>query len=731
VICFVTNEILPGRRGGIGFFLEEAMAMLERRGLETCLLLATDQVSPAKTDRYLRAVGIRAPVFGIEEQMRGAALSEPAFGGRAYALSYYTALALKEICARRPVEFVEFIDWGGCGFVPIRLKRLTGAFADQVLAVRVHSTAEVICSCEGRKLALQATLLDCQCESYAVRHADLLIASTPSLLHEYEHRYGRDGAGLVSPLPVRRLTEKPLPLRPAKAPPCTVLYAGSCQKVKGLDLLVEAGIMLAEQGCDGVKVVLMGPDFPTSYRYGSYAEEVSRLVPPALRDRFEFRCAYYGPDEFLTAARECSFAVLPSRWEAFGLTAHELRWLGVPLVLSPIAPFRDCFTEGEDAAFFDGTAEGLAGVMRRLLTGELVLRGRPDLASAYVDSAAFAESYRRALDCRTPARAPETPDQAQPRVSVAVAADDDSDGAAATVQSVLASAHPPTEVLVVETEEGEPEASRMKPAGGRLRLPRDGRVRLIGRCRGTRAAAWNAALAQANGEFVCCLRAGWTVSPEYLGRAVAALARCPDLAYVSCFTGVRGNGAGARVGAVERPYGLDPVLVTVEDRVGLRGAVLRRAALVENGIRYAEALSACEDWELGWSLAERGLQGEVLPEVLLFSPQEMGEEARARRWLEQYRLVQLTAEMHPDLVRARPAEVLAAHIGGSGRPPEEYPSDEWLLENCRALRLLRVGLKKCLREGPRGMGGHLWSKLRQWADMSRQLRAARRRSAHG
>jgi len=725
MLCFVTNEILPGRRGGIGFYLEEALRMLEQEGLEACLLVSTTQVDPGRVEAHLRSVGIRAHVFGIGQYVEQAAregLSEAAFRSPAYAASYYVSLALEDICRRLPIRIVEFTDYGGPGFLPIRRKRLEGAFHDQVLAVRVHGTAEVVRSCEGRRHSLLTPLVEYFAEGYAVRHADVLMASTPSVLEEYGRLYGRGGRGVVSPLPVRKLSERLLPLRAPKRPPCSVLFVGTCQKQKGPETFVEAAVRLLERGLKDVRFVLMGRDFPTSIRYGSYEEELKRLVPARLRGSFDFRCSYYGADQLLDAAKECAFAVLPSRWEAFSLVAHELRWLGVPLVLSPIPPFEDCFVDGQDAAFFDGTVDGLASVMGRLLRGETTLSGRQDVESLYVTAASFAGVYSREIEGAR-ALPPAVECGAAPGVllSVIVAAEGSPEAAERTVRSVVASSHQNVEVLV--TERGTWGTAPEDVA--------DGRVRRLHRPWAERGAAWNLSIEQARGEFVCCLPAGYEVSADYFARALRALERCPDAAYVSCFAAVRGEGGPA---FVDTPYGLDPVLVSVEDRTGLRHTVMRRSVLAGSGLRYREDLFAMEDWELGWAMAERGLQGEVLPEVLVSCTPAVRKGVTPQKWVEQYHLLQQMAEAHPDLVMQHPSEMLKAHIRADAVPAERRLADEWLLANYRGLRLIRVGLKRCIQEGPRAVFSHFWQKVRQQAAVLRAALAGDRRpegSRHG
>jgi glycosyltransferase involved in cell wall biosynthesis len=698
MICFVTNEITPGKRGGFGFYVEGALVALESCGVATGLLLLPPENDAGAVSAHLRSLGVPGPVFSaLELAGRGSdpRLASLAAPGNAHGLSLCAAQALLELCEAFPVRAIEFPDYCGYGAATIARKRLLGEFAAQTLVVRAHGTAELIRRAEGRRYGIPRELVTYLLESYAVRHADLLMASTRSVLEEYRVGYGRQGEGVVSPLPVRRITERPLPFRPVHAPPCKVLCIGTVQAQKGVDIFVQGAVRVLRTGLEGVTFVVMGRDFSTSARYVSFAEECRRIVPPDLLDCFDFRLDYYGPQEMLKEATECSFAVLPSRWEAFCLVAHELRWLGTPLLLSSIGPFEDCFVDGEDAVLCSGDAQGVADAMLDLLTGRRALSGRGALAGLYVERPGFADAYRQ-LHGPPPVRVPQ---EADPTVSVVVLRMDGSDAAARSVASARASAYEDVEVFVAPvgrecfgTPVGLPGAEPATVAGYH---PDSGSAR-------------EAALRAGTGAYVCVLAQGTEVAPGYLGAAVTALQRCPELAYVSCI-------ASRPDGVVSGPaYGLDPVLVTVEDGTGLAWAVMRRDCLGEHGLEVRPEFSPLEAWEFGWSMAQAGLTGEVLPMTMVRLGPGPGASRRVR-----YHLLQRMAEEHGALLRDHASEVLKGHLSVSGPGQRQTVTDRWLMQQRHGLRLIRLGVRKCAQESPRAVLSQVLSKL------ARRLRRAR------
>jgi hypothetical protein len=66
------------------------------------------------------------------------------------------------------------------------------------------------------------------------------------------------------------------------------------------------------------------------------------------------------------------FAVIPSYFESFCYSAHELYEAGIPLIVSNIPSFENYFRHEENALVFDGTVSDLNNQMIRLVTDGLL-----------------------------------------------------------------------------------------------------------------------------------------------------------------------------------------------------------------------------------------------------------------------------------------------------------------------------------------------------------------------
>jgi glycosyltransferase involved in cell wall biosynthesis len=187
-------------------------------------------------------------------------------------------------------------------------------------------------------------------------------------------------------------------------------------------------------------------------------------------------------------------------------------------------------------------------------------------------------------------------DGAGPLVSVVMPTHDSAPSLGRAVDSVLAQRHRRLELLVVDDgsgdHSGEVLEARRDPRLAVIRLPR----------RSGAAAARNAALERARGDYVAYLDADNWWDERYLATMVAALERQPDRE--AAF-----GGQWLLRPAAERPFAVrlgpwNPTLVENENYVDINALVHRRRP--DGGERFDEALGRLEDWDLLLRLAERG-----------------------------------------------------------------------------------------------------------------------------
>jgi hypothetical protein len=187
------------------------------------------------------------------------------------------------------------------------------------------------------------------------------------------------------------------------------------------------------------------------------------------------------------------------------------------------------------------------------------------------------------------------------------------------VESVLAQTYQDFEILVVDDGSTDPATIGVLDAFDRpkttvFRTPNGGL-----------AAARNFLVARARGEYLCALDADDRLHPEYLARTVAALDRDASIGFVS--TRMQMFGAETR----EWPYDTRCDLATLlcHDPVHCAALVRRSTVLAVGGYDEQMRHQGNEDWDLWIGIAESGLTGVILDQVLFFYRQREGSMSRA------------------------------------------------------------------------------------------------------
>ena len=171
----------------------------------------------------------------------------------------------------------------------------------------------------------------------------------------------------------------------ATGPPFRFLVLGKIQRIKNPLLVVRAAshLLLAHRGQQGarggdgatnttssrhVTITFVGMPFSSGPHLPDSMRELRAAIPQSLEQHFEFRDAV-PRHELPEFACQYDAAIVASKFESFNMVAHELHYLGVPIIISDFVGFSGYFTDANAFLFEHGNARSLADAMREAMGG--------------------------------------------------------------------------------------------------------------------------------------------------------------------------------------------------------------------------------------------------------------------------------------------------------------------------------------------------------------------------
>ena len=395
-IALATYEFHPVTPGGAGVVIGAAVRSLAREGFHCTLVCDLPKYERFLVSKLLEKDDLtpgRVDVVGV-------AGNEPhrtSLAGCIYeAKSDAFARALIQLHDETAIDLIEFPEYAGVALSTLQAKLANRSLQNVPIALRIHGGLELIDRAENAVDLPPDRLQMYRMERLALRMADYVLAPSWSIGKWYQDLYMlSNNAVLVSTPPVPFLTRD---LRRNEGPvdPGHFIFYGRLQEVKGCDLFAEAAVsILAEAPGKGWRFTFVGSDTPCAAHRRPVSSCLRVIIPGRFRYSVEFLPAI-GRAQIAEIVRTAAAAVVPSKFESFCLSAHELRSLGLPLIVSDIPAFWDFFSEETGALRFDRTALGLRKAILRM-------REEPRLASRLARQplpryGSFVSAYRELVE---------------------------------------------------------------------------------------------------------------------------------------------------------------------------------------------------------------------------------------------------------------------------------------------------------------------------------------------
>jgi glycosyltransferase involved in cell wall biosynthesis len=647
-LVFVTAELSPFTLGGIGRVIHNMLHVMSPSDRARAVALVLDADVPEASFEAMFP-GARLIVLDSAQDHGRYRCGRRHPPQRAFAdiFQWKSSVILRALyCLSKEVEidYVEFPDWAGLGFATIQEKRLRGFLQDATLAVRLHSSESVLMQAEARVVSEQSLIIS-DLERKCLRDCDVIVAQLAPVAKETMTAFGLAPKDWefrlhVHAPPIVLDTRAAAQASIAARDDMPILFTSKLQRFKRPDLFVRGmcGFLYASPDYRGDAIVC-------AHELDSECGDRTRaLVPDALGRRFRFL-----PKQSV-AEREALIAtgivVVPSSFESYCLAAYEASRLGARVILNGANPAFGEGTpwkDGVNCFKFDGTSLGLAQAIERCIAAAEPL--------AVVDPPLDLWPWTRSAEPLPKWR----PLEDEPLVSIVITHFNLGAYLPETLNSVLEQSYANLEIVLVDDASTEGYSELLvrqlecHPAPRLRVLPLRGNVGL--------AAARNAGIDQAQGDYVLILDADDLIHPDFVRVAVEALQNNPAFDVVvtpaACFDD---SNSGPFSGELTDFAGYitfvgEAIVSGLRENTFSTATAIFRKSLFDR-FRYDESLGLLEDWNLYMRICDAAVRIIVSSDIFFYYRQRHDSMLHAPRTV-----LQQTLAYHDLLRRGAPASL--------------------------------------------------------------------------
>jgi glycosyltransferase involved in cell wall biosynthesis len=388
-IVFPTFEIAPITNGGVGQYILSVIENLQNFNYKPLIIAYNiTQDTVVQVRKHFSKVGLNCTIFHVNELSKIQLSLEDIWNFEKTSLSVKSSL--ETLITKEEIVGVEWCDYAGIGFCTFRDKHCNSqsVFKNIPMWIHLHGSREICDFTERYPVSLDAGngyVLSNYAERLSLELADAWKTSSQAVADWYTSYFGIHNKVFVSPLPYRKLAEQNSHCKVVRPQlPLKILCPGRVQYLKGVDIVVQAGVELCKTFPNQFHITFAGYDTPTAkVEYTSSIDEVKNFIPEEFISHFSFACKF-SAQQYLEIAQESHLAIFASRVETFCLAAHELNWIGIPLILADIPAFKNYFINNVNSYKFDGTVPGLALLLEQILINpELLTKISPQQVEAF------------------------------------------------------------------------------------------------------------------------------------------------------------------------------------------------------------------------------------------------------------------------------------------------------------------------------------------------------------
>jgi O-antigen biosynthesis protein len=610
-ICIVCSEFVgPHRNGGMGTAVTSLGLSLANHGHEVTFLYTrgSDCLNGTIEDwvRHYAARQITfVPLMAADEVDLRAASGVAAQSYRVYRW-------LKS----RTFDVVHFPELEGPGYYSMLAKRQGLAFRNTLLCIETHSPTAWLYEAQQLFYDGVSCLETDFMERSALGLADAVIGPSAYLLGwMQEHGWRLPERTYVQQyvLPEYVRLNAPAGKRDTRRVN-EIVFFGRLEERKGLRIFCDALDILAREKGRRFTVTFMGKSAQIGSSTGA---DFIKERGAAWSFRFQ-HLADLNEQEATAYLRQAGrLAVMPSITDNSPNTVYECIAAQIPFIAAASGGIPELIAEEDRSGVtFAVNATALAARLREVLDAGIV-PARP--AVPFDENEQQWLAWHDALCGEAQGAAASAGQAAKAAVSLCIACRDHPEFLPALLDSVRTEGAGVLEVLVVDDGTAAPREVReaIEHPGSRP-LPK---TQLLHTDRRGRGAAWNAAACAARGEFLLFLSDQDTLKPGCVDTLVRAARNSSAEALICCSDTLQSEGGRDALVSRTIPLGAPPAAVMLNNYAGTSGAFVRKEAFDRLGGFLEDCAVNDVAWEFLNRIVRAGVNLQVVPEVLLRSPQ--------------------------------------------------------------------------------------------------------------
>lgn len=588
-IAYVSREFGVITGGGIGTYIANVTQEMAKRGHD--VYLVTDCFT--RDNLHYLPKGVKLiPVQEVQSNIyhHSSCLQ--------YSDRVYNTLRLLD-----SLDVIEFSEYGAEGFTTIRAKKILNEFSNTKLVIKLHTPSSLLLEIDETNHRDVQNLITIYAEDYCVANADIVTSPSYSLAEYFQKRLG-----------LQEIQRSPYPLSLNKtahrkfneSEVHKVIFVGSIQVRKGVDIFIEAAKIILEQDQSFI-FELWGRDTVTALFQQSYKDYLEKRIPEKFKQHILFKGV--APYEQITSIfRSASFAVFPSRWENWPNVCLEAMSLGCVVIGSKNGGMSEMIEHGISGYLVDPyKPDEIANIILNNFQDLDKLQKISETAQNSIESWCnpknASEKIESVYQCDYKKKAWKTSED--PKVSVVIPLYNQGKYIQEAIDSVKESTYKNIDIVVVNDGSTEQETNDIFDQ-------LEGVVKVYQK-NGGLSCARNTGIHVSTGEYILLLDADDKVHPLYIEKATQALVNNPDISYIACYTRYFESW-----NFVQAVFCFVPELMLFMNTDSINSSSLyRKEAIVSIG-GFDEEMISYEDWSFYISMHEAGLKGDVIPLPLFY-----------------------------------------------------------------------------------------------------------------